>query len=143
MSYRYTTAGSWTPVLQLGGASTGVTYTGSRAGNYYVSGRVVVAQTRFALSSKGSSTGNMTITGLPYAAHNTTNQIFSGYFYLGASAPTVGGVSGNYYVPYTQINPNSSVINVMVYGTGVSSTNILDSNILNNSLFKSTYQYLT
>ena len=58
--------GSWTPVVQFGGASTGITYT-TQAGSYTTVGNIVVAEFIVTLSSKGSSTGNASITGLPYA----------------------------------------------------------------------------
>lgn len=57
--------GVWTPTLQFGGASVGITYT-TRTGNYTLFSNVVVAQCAIVLSSKGSSAGIATITGWPY-----------------------------------------------------------------------------
>lgn len=62
-------ASSWTPVLGFGGASVGITYS-VQAGNYTVFGDVVIANFKITLTSKGSSVGNATITGLPYASLN-------------------------------------------------------------------------
>ena len=61
--------GTWTPTIAFGGASVGVTY-GSRSGVYTKIGRMVYFTFSFALTSKGSSTGNITITGLPFTSTN-------------------------------------------------------------------------
>jgi hypothetical protein len=60
-------AGSWTPVVTYGGASVGVTYT-TQQGRYEKIGRRLFFSLYVQLSSKGSSTGNMSITGLPVAS---------------------------------------------------------------------------
>lgn len=58
--------GTWTPTLEFGGASTGITYD-SRTGAYTKIGRMVFANMIIDLSSKGSATGTATVTGLPFA----------------------------------------------------------------------------
>lgn len=62
--------GTWTPVLNFGGATTGITYT-TQTGTYTRCGNIVVAEMRIVLSSKGSATGAATITGLPVATAGT------------------------------------------------------------------------
>lgn len=57
--------GTWTPVLNFGGGTTGITYT-SRVGYYTKIGRVVYIHFDILLSNKGSSTGNGDILGLPF-----------------------------------------------------------------------------
>ena len=59
-------SGTWTPVLNFGGATTGVTYT-TQSGNYVRAGAMVYVHFSIMLSSKGSATGAATITGLPFA----------------------------------------------------------------------------
>ena len=56
--------GSWTPALNFGGATTGITYSGA-AGIYVVVGKLVFVQGVLALTSKGSATGNASVGGLP------------------------------------------------------------------------------
>jgi hypothetical protein len=56
--------GTWTPAVKFGGASVGVTYT-LQVGSYTRIGRLVFVECYFQLSSKGSSTGNATIAGIP------------------------------------------------------------------------------
>jgi hypothetical protein len=60
--------GTWTPAVEFGGASVGVTYT-SRQGTYTKVGRAVTIQCQVVLSSKGSSAGAMAVSGLPYTPH--------------------------------------------------------------------------
>jgi len=57
--------GTWTPALAFGGGTTGITY-GARGGYYTKVGRLVTLTGGITLSSKGSSTGAATITGLPF-----------------------------------------------------------------------------
>jgi hypothetical protein len=69
--------GTWTMGVSFGGASVGVTYS-SNTGTYTKIGRQVTVNGFVRLTSKGSSTGNASITGLPF---------------------TIGNVSANYSAP--------------------------------------------
>lgn len=53
--------GTWTPTLAFGGGSTGITYS-SQTGNYTKIGNVVFIQCNISLSSKGTDTGDATLT---------------------------------------------------------------------------------
>lgn len=59
--------GTWTPALQFGGAAVGMT-TSDASGIYVKHGRIVFVKGHITLTAKGSSTGNVTIAGLPYSA---------------------------------------------------------------------------
>lgn len=61
--------GTWTPALNFGGASTGITYN-ARQGYYIKIGRMVFVTVYFNLSSKGTATGNSTVTGLPFTSED-------------------------------------------------------------------------
>ena len=63
--------GTWTMGVSFGGASTGVTYA-LNLGTYTKIGRQVTVNGYVELSSKGSSTGDAVITGLPFTIANTT-----------------------------------------------------------------------
>ena len=65
--------GTWTPGIAFGGASVGATYT-NQVGAYTKIGNLVTCQFYLLLSSKGSSVGGVSITGLPFAANSTTAQ---------------------------------------------------------------------
>lgn len=58
--------GDWTPVLEIGGATTGITYT-ARSGYYHRIGDLVFVKGWVNLSANGSETGDLTIAGLPFA----------------------------------------------------------------------------
>jgi hypothetical protein len=62
--------GSWTPVIKFSGSSVGTTYS-AQVGNYVKVGRWVTIAFNIALSAKGSSTGSVTIQGMPFV--NYTN----------------------------------------------------------------------
>ena len=55
---------SWTPALAFGGGTTGITYS-SQLGSYTRIGNQVLIFLAIGLTSKGSSTGDTTITGFP------------------------------------------------------------------------------
>lgn len=61
--------GTWTPVVAFGGASVDITYS-IQAGLYTKVGRQVTLTCYVDLSSKGTSTGNATLTGLPFTSKN-------------------------------------------------------------------------
>ena len=73
--------GTWTAGIAFGGASAGVTYSGQQ-GTYTKVGRQVTCIGVVALTSKGSSTGAATITGLPFT--------------VAANEPNYGGVAFGY-----------------------------------------------
>jgi len=54
----------WTPGISFGNGTTGITYV-NQLGNFTRIGRLVVANYKIVLSSKGSSVGAARITGLP------------------------------------------------------------------------------
>lgn len=58
-------SGSFTPVLAFGGASTGITYS-IQEGFYIRTGSLCFINIQIILTSKGSSTGNASISGLPF-----------------------------------------------------------------------------
>jgi hypothetical protein len=57
--------GTWTPTLDFGGGTTGITY-GTQAAVYTKIGNVVYFSFRMYLTSKGSSTGHAHISGFPF-----------------------------------------------------------------------------
>tara|TARA_R100001530_G_scaffold58152_3_gene42235 strand:- start:228 stop:1331 length:1104 start_codon:yes stop_codon:yes gene_type:complete len=57
--------GTWTPTLLFGGGTTGQSYT-TQAGRYTKVGNLVTVQCQLNVQSKGSSTGNITMSGLPW-----------------------------------------------------------------------------
>lgn len=64
--------GTWTPGIEFGGGTTGIVYA-TQLGQYTKKGREVTVTGRIALSDKGSSSGTVRITGLPYTVGNGTS----------------------------------------------------------------------
>jgi hypothetical protein len=66
--------GTWTPGISFGGGTTGITYAAnSQVGRYQKVGNSCHVQYYINFSSKGSSTGNALLTGLPFTTTATTN----------------------------------------------------------------------
>jgi len=94
---------NFTPVLNFGGATTGITYT-TQSAVCTKNGREFTAIINITLSSKGSATGAATITGIPYTANFATPA--SCRFY----AVTYTGIPNGY------VNAASSTV-TLEYGT--------------------------
>lgn len=60
--------GTFTPAINFGGGTTGLTYT-TQEGNYTKIGRKVTCNIKIRLSAKGSSTGDLYFTGLPFTVY--------------------------------------------------------------------------
>ncbi len=73
--------GTWTMGVSFGGGSTGVTYS-DRTGTYTKIGRKVTVNGYIYISNKGTSTGNVDITGLPFAQASGTSNFSAGGLYL-------------------------------------------------------------
>jgi hypothetical protein len=126
--------GSWTPLVQFGGSSTGVTYT-YRTGTYVKIGRQVTVWVTFYLSNKGSSTGDFQIAGLPYQPDQTfyneeygtageiNNLTFSGYL-----AARVGG---------------SAAIAIFQFTSGAAQTILSNTNFTDGTSMACTVTYTT
>lgn len=80
--------GDAAPGIQFGGSSTGVTYDPANGGTYTKVGRLVTWSFRLVLSSKGTSTGPATITGLPFPVASTNGR-GGGYVTFYANMPGI------------------------------------------------------
>jgi hypothetical protein len=94
--------GTWTPVVSFGGASVGIT--GTFSGTYTKVGNVVTVTYILSFTSKGSSTGSMLVSGMPFNGALSLNTISGfGYIHRLAALQTAGqlylGVSGTTFSP--------------------------------------------
>jgi len=123
-SLSYYDSASFTPGIKFGGGNTGITYT-TQTGYYTRVGNLVTFTLFILLSSKGSSTGAATITGLPFATHNSASlyNLFSLY---------IENVTftGN---PICYASSNSSTINLVTLVSGAGSSALADTNFTNTS----------
>ncbi len=71
--------GTFTPAVAFGGSSTGVTYA-AQTGEYTQIGNVVYYSIALILTSKGSQTGNATITGFPVSVGGNPAMTAINYF---------------------------------------------------------------
>lgn len=123
--------GTWTPAITLGGATTGITYS-TQVGKYVKTGSQVTATLVIGLSSKGSATGTMRITGLPYSTG--TNGNVSSTCYLD-NCTLAAGAS-----PQMLVNASSTTIIPAQQVTGNSFT-LADTNLTNGSYLVCTFTY--
>lgn len=106
--------GTFTPVLQFGGASVGITYT-TQSGQYTQIGDVLFFNLLITLSSNGTSTGNATITGFPVNTGGTQFRglvVFSNNFTFTTNyiLLTYSTVTGSPTVTLVQYEPGAVTV---------------------------------
>ena len=125
--------GTWTMGLSFGGGTTGITYV-VNTGRYIRIGKSVTVTGLLILSSKGSSTGAVKITGLPFSIGAGNESQSAGAIRLGNSTFT-GQYAFTGSVGTTTIDGQ---VDNGVTGTAASLTN---TNFANNSLIQISYTY--
>jgi hypothetical protein len=113
--------GTFTPAVAFGGASVGVTYA-ARSGRYTKVGRMVVVEIKVSLSSKGSSTGVVTVTALPFACGADGNAAAT-ISPMASSAQAVGYVA-----------PAATIVQLFSGATALADTNISNTSYISLSL---------
>lgn len=106
--------GSWTPGVAFDGGATGVAYDPSNAGTYVKLGRKVRVKGLLNVTTKPSSTGNATITGLPFTRSSPVSDVTAGT--CSCTGLTVTGL------PALSISPSVTIIsiNALAINSGVS-----------------------
>lgn len=130
----YVATTSFTPAVKFGGGSTGLTYT-TQSGNYVRIGSIVQFEIIIVLSNKGSSTGTMTITGMPIAAAGSPT--FPLYIAVGVTAPA----STTYSI--AQIGGGTTTLSLLgINGATNGSAVYADTNVSNTTqiFINGTYQ---
>jgi hypothetical protein len=122
--------GTWTPTVKFGSGSSGITYS-VREGKYTKIGDTVQYYIQCSLSSKGSSTGSLSITGFPFTNTDTASppSVLTGSFtstndiqlYLSSGSPLLSFENRNTgtQTPLTNsnVNNNSTMFIAGVYRT--------------------------
>ena len=120
----YIDATSWVPVVKFGGNDTGITYL-DRGGGYSRIGNVVWFSWDFNFTSKGSATGDATISGLPF----TSNGSYSNPIGRGGAIT----LTANYNNPYTFTSTSDVLTLSQTSITGLSNIAMTDVNFANGS----------
>ncbi len=116
--------GTWTMGISFGGASVGVSYS-INTGTYTKIGRQVTVNGYLALTSKGSSTGNVKITGLPFTIANATGNYCASTFWLADITFT------NQFQGYG--NVNETTIDMREITSLGTESSLIDTDFANNS----------
>jgi hypothetical protein len=121
--------GTFTPTLAFNGNSTGITYN-SQSGNYTKIGNMVRVFATIGLTNKGSASGIVQMTGLPFTCIDAGNP----------AAAIYGNLSGisSEIIPYL----SGTTVNYEVINTGVQSA-LLNTNVNNSSSFFVSITYRT
>ena len=125
--------GTFTPGVAFGGGSTAITY-GNQYGFYTRIGRTVYVNGFIALTNKGSSTGNATITGLPFTSANLT-----GNYAPGAITPYDISFSGQIFAAITT---NATTATIYQSTTAGVRTNATNTNFANTSELFFSFTYI-
>ena len=129
--------GTFTPAINFGGNAVGVAYT-MQEGYYTKIGRQVTANIILRLSSKGSSSGTVNITGLPFS-------VMSGPDFTAGSTSNFANFSGLNSPPLPGAGEGGTTINLRHLnnssGSGASDPALTDSNIGNTLILGITLTY--
>lgn len=128
---------AFTPAILFGGASVGVTYNNNTRGELTRIGERVFWELNIRLTSKGSSTGNVTITGLPYS-FSSPGAVAEASLYVG----DYSGMSGLTGVPLGIIPTASSTIFLSQSGA-TATVPLTDANFTNTSIIYMSGHYAT
>ena len=118
--------GSWTPGVTFASGTGGITYA-VQVATYQKVGNRAHVQAMVQLSSNGTSTGDATLTGLPFTANNTANKRSA----FAISANNLSGISG---AVTCQLLPNATALVLGYLGTG-SGVNLNDTTVSDGATF--------
>ncbi len=128
-----TSANTFTPTLKFGGNSTGMTYQSWTAGRWERLGNRITVTGQIALSAKGSSTGVLTISGLPVTPQSGDDNY----------VPVTLSVEDITYTGVIQANviPGTSTIAIYQVTEAGAKTQLTNANVSNstNIKFSATY----
>ncbi len=117
--------GTWTPSIKFGAGNTGMTFGYGPTGNYTKIGNTVRIRFGFRFSNKGSSTGGIVVSGLPFSGEH------SGYNHSGSTVIVLEATSN---ATMTMFVTNSTDLNGRIDTTvNASATNTYFTN--NTSVF--------
>jgi hypothetical protein len=125
--------GTWTPTVSFGGASVSVVYTANTNGRYVKVGGVVHVSGCLFLSSKGSSTGDAAIGGLPFNMLNSAEGT--------KASAAIGQLSGVSFTAYPSMLASGAALYLYDTTTGGTLATIDDSNLTDGTSIYFTASY--
>ena len=126
--------GTFTPTVTFGGGATGIQYHATRRSGIYTKvGNLVTYSIHIQLANKGSSTGALQITGLPFTSANNDHYIPSAVW-IQAMASMSGGF------PTFRVNTNSTILDAYQL-TNSNYAGITNGNCTNTSAFQISGKY--
>jgi hypothetical protein len=129
--------GSWTPGISFGNGTTGITYNASTAGFYRKVGSLVMLTGYVQLSNKGSSTGIVRVTGLPFTSNGGTGEQGDFGFSLGYTANLT---YTNQLVIY---GGGGTACLIITLNSGSTPTSLTDTAFANNTLLVLNASYVS
>ena len=127
--------GTWTPGVSFGGGTTGITYAANgQVGSYTKIGRKVTAKGWIELSNKGSSTGQVLITGLPFTVANVAQG------YAAATAALQVVTFANQYQAWAGVNGTTIRLQELTEAGAVSDLADTDFAATSNIMFSVTFE---
>jgi hypothetical protein len=121
---------TFTPVVNFGGATTGITYT-TQTGKYRRNGDTVFFQIAIQLSSKGSATGVATITGLPF----TSSSVPSVYDFIGDVVTITSPALTTYF--FFDLSSGASTLSIYAAAAQAGgATQLADTNFANGTILR-------
>lgn len=128
--------GTWTPALTVGGSTTGITYS-AQTGEYTKIGNVVFLRFNMTLSNKGSNSGNLQITGLPFTVNTTQDCSFPVALWQKVT------LDASYTMVMFNCAQNGTAINPNEQGSGQAGALLTAAMLVNTSHFQGTGFYFT
>ena len=128
--------GTWTPTFAFAGGSTGIT--GTFEGSYTKVGRLVTLIAQVTLTSKGSSTGAIAITNLPF---NGGNYLPSTSIEGSGSVGLYTATSGVYGMTVVLNNGDTLLIYGAILPGAAALTQLDNTNITNTTALRFSIQY--
>jgi hypothetical protein len=125
--------GTWTPAASYTTSNGDLAYT-VQFGSYVKVGKVVNC-VGYLLFSENTASGNLRITGLPFAASSAANYLLR----FGVGVDNLTGLSG---MPTGEIGGSGTIIGFTYTGTG-SAVAITNANTSGNAVFRMTFSYIT
>ena len=126
--------GPWTPIVAFGGAAAG--YTGTSLGRYTKIGKFVHTEFSITITNKGTSTGMVTISGLPVAVNSATNGMGANCIYSNMNI-SLGNL-------FPTANTNQTYLTMWGNQTaGQGSVQLSDANFTNTSAVQCNADYMT